>query len=413
MKFESKDGMIDDLGGRGITKIDFQMVWSYLSCLNVRIVIIETSTELQNRMSNLLFNSHEGSCSSVGMDPSNDNADHEAEIEKNMDEMSEEELERIEEQPNEDGGEEQGGDPTLFERKKRIRKSIVWDNMKIVKLKNGTEKVQCNHCKEYFNKSASGTTSQHKHHLRSCLQKKLGSGSGDQTNVKQQILSFTNGQSDDISSITNFSYDHAKLFMVRIEAVAKIVEIKVLIYELYNEYVEAYISSHAEDPKKQQLSRQNRDLMSKRVATKKLGVNVLTGKEKFLMHVTNIDKTPPEKLDLDVYLEENRYSCGDVSVNLDVLAWWKSERLRFPILSKMASDILSILVTSVASESTFSAGGRVIDDRRASMIVEIVQMLLCGNDWIRNVYGIKTRPRDSLDVAESSTYHEVELPNQN
>ncbi|KAL8496751.1 hypothetical protein ACS0TY_020431 [Phlomoides rotata] len=97
---------------------------------------------LQNRMSSLLFNSHEGSCSSVGMDPSNDNADHEAEIEKNVDEMSEEELERIEEQPNEDGGEEQGGDPTLFERKKRIRKSIVWDNMKIVKLKNGTKKSE-------------------------------------------------------------------------------------------------------------------------------------------------------------------------------------------------------------------------------------------------------------------------------
>ncbi|KAL8458689.1 hypothetical protein ACS0TY_036262 [Phlomoides rotata] len=61
----------------------------------------------------------------------------------------------------------------------------------------------------------------------------------------------------------------------------------------------------------------------------------------------------------------------------------------------MASDILSISVFTVASESTFSAGGRVIDDLRASMTVETVQMLLCGNDWIHNVYGIKTRPRVS------------------
>ncbi|KAL8548060.1 hypothetical protein ACS0TY_007392 [Phlomoides rotata] len=90
---------------------------------------------------------------------------------------------------------------------------------------------------------------------------------------------------------------------------------------------------------------------------------VPAGKEKCLMHVTNIDKTPPEKMDLDVYLEENRYSFGDVSANLDVLAWWKSERLRFLILSRMTSDILSIRVSIVASESTFSAGGRVIDDR--------------------------------------------------
>ncbi|KAL8511418.1 hypothetical protein ACS0TY_017994 [Phlomoides rotata] len=81
----------------------------------------------------------------------------EAEIEENVDEISEEELERIEEQPNENRGEEQDEDPTLFERKKRIRKSIIWDNMKIVKLKNGTEKVQCNHCKEYFTKSARKT----------------------------------------------------------------------------------------------------------------------------------------------------------------------------------------------------------------------------------------------------------------
>ncbi|KAL8530521.1 hypothetical protein ACS0TY_007527 [Phlomoides rotata] len=76
-------------------------------------------------MSSPLFNTHEGSCSSVGMDQNNDNVDQEAEIEETVDEMNEEELERIEEQPNEDGaGEEQGEDPTLFERKKRIRKSI-------------------------------------------------------------------------------------------------------------------------------------------------------------------------------------------------------------------------------------------------------------------------------------------------
>ena len=62
----------------------------------------------------------------------------------------------------------------------------------------------------------------------------------------------------------------------------------------------------------------------------------------------------------------------------------------------MASDLLSIPVTTVASESTFSAGGRVIDDRRASMSVETVQMLLCGSNWIRNLHGIKTKSRVSV-----------------
>lgn len=98
------------------------------------------------------------------------------------------------------------------------------------------------------------------------------------------------------------------------------------------------------------------------------------------MNVTEIDKTPLEKLDLDVYLEENKYCCDDVSTNLDVLAWWKSKRLRFPILLRMTSVIFSIPIITVASESTFSAGGRIIDDRRTSMIVETVKVLFCGND---------------------------------
>ena len=82
-------------------------------------------------------------------------------------------------------------------------------------------------------------------------------------------------------------------------------------------------------------------------------------------------------------------------MNLDVLAWWKGERLRFPILSRMAADILSVPITTVVSESTFSVGGRVIDDRRAFMSVETVQMLLCGNDWIRSLHGLKNKSRVS------------------
>ncbi|GFP83889.1 putative ac9 transposase [Phtheirospermum japonicum] len=62
----------------------------------------------------------------------------------------------------------------------------------------------------------------------------------------------------------------------------------------------------------------------------------------------------------------------------------------------MSCDILSVPVTTVASESTFSAGGRNIDDRRASMTVDTVQVLLCGNDWIQNLHGLKTKPRVSV-----------------
>ncbi|XP_071912349.1 zinc finger BED domain-containing protein RICESLEEPER 2-like [Coffea arabica] len=107
------------------------------------------------------------------------------------------------------------------------------------------------------------------------------------------------------------------------------------------------------------------------------------------MIVSEIDETPPEKSNLDVYLKEGRYIC-DANANLDVLDWWKGERWRFPILLRLASDVLAIPITIVASESTFSSSGRIIDDRRASMSIETVQMLLCGNDWICNLHGLKT-----------------------
>nr|XP_027086500.1 zinc finger BED domain-containing protein RICESLEEPER 2-like [Coffea arabica] len=188
-------------------------------------------------------------------------------------------------------------------------------------------------------------------------------------------------------------------------------EMRCILYDLYNEYVDAYISSHSEEPPREAGKRKHSEISSKSTqgAAKKLGVNVLTGKEKFQMIVSEIDKAPPEKSDLDVYLEEGRYVC-DANANLDVLGWWKGERWRFPILSRLASDILAIPVTTVASESTFSAGGRIIDDRRASMSVETVQMLLCGNDWIRNLHGLKNKSREPLDVFESSTIEEIDLP---
>ena len=112
------------------------------------------------------------------------------------------------------------------------------------------------------------------------------------------------------------------------------------------------------------------------------------------MIISEIDKVSPEKLDLDVYLEYGRYVC-DANTNLDVLGWWKRERWRFPILSRMASDVPTILVTIVASEYSFSAGGRIIDVQCASMSVETMQMLLCGNDWICNFHGLKNKPRVS------------------
>ncbi|XP_027096023.2 zinc finger BED domain-containing protein RICESLEEPER 2-like [Coffea arabica] len=116
--------------------------------------------------------------------------------------MSEEEIEIIEDDGNE-GGQQVDGDGGAgpFEKKQRKKKSSIWDEMTEVVLDNGTVKVKCNHCKELFTKSTTGATSQHKRHLTSCLQRKMAIR--EQSKQKQQVLSFTEGGSDGITSITN------------------------------------------------------------------------------------------------------------------------------------------------------------------------------------------------------------------
>jgi hypothetical protein len=96
----------------------------------------------------------------------------------------------------------------------------------------------------------------------------------------------------------------------------------------------------------------------------------------------------PIKSDLDIYLEDGVF-IPDEGSDFNALEWWKANTLKYRILSKVAKDILSIPITTVTSESTFSAGGRVIDPHRASLKLETVEKLICGADWVRALYGLK------------------------
>lgn len=50
----------------------------------------------------------------------------------------------------------------------------------------------------------------------------------------------------------------------------------------------------------------------------------------------------------------------------------------------MARDVLAIQVSTVASESAFSTGGRVLDPFRSSLNPVMVQALICCQNWIRS-----------------------------
>jgi hypothetical protein len=84
--------------------------------------------------------------------------------------------------------------------------------------------------------------------------------------------------------------------------------------------------------------------------------------------------------------EIEQYFLEDVetpSENFDILIWWKVNLTKFPILAETARDVLAIPITTVASESAFSTGGRMIDPYRSSLSPKTVEALVYTKNWLR------------------------------
>ena len=118
--------------------------------------------------------------------------------------------------------------------------------------------------------------------------------------------------------------------------------------------------------------------------------------------------------ELERYLSEAR-QCE--SPNFDILHYWKVNSERFSILSKMARDVLAIPISTVASESAFSTGGRVLDPFRRSLTLRIVQCLICTTDWLRSTMATQKRTSveedldelEKLDKGMPFVYNEISL----
>ncbi|KAL2932807.1 putative AC transposase [Bienertia sinuspersici] len=119
------------------------------------------------------------------------------------------------------------------------------------------------------------------------------------------------------------------------------------------------------------------------------------------------DPTPPRpfkmmKLQQIPRTSTSRTARGDVDSYLglshvvdydgfDVLDYWKSQSTSYPALALMARDILAIPITSVASESAFSVGGRILNKLRSVLLPKNVEILMTTRNWL---FGFETEEND-------------------
>ncbi|KAK9193428.1 hypothetical protein WN944_004125 [Citrus x changshan-huyou] len=69
--------------------------------------------------------------------------------------------------------------------------------------------------------------------------------------------------------------------------------------------------------------------------------------------------------ELDSFLDEKVIPRME---DFNILSWWKTNANRYSTLARIARDILAIPITTVASESAFSTGGRVVSPHLTNFI---------------------------------------------
>ncbi|KAL8471939.1 hypothetical protein ACS0TY_029252 [Phlomoides rotata] len=91
-------------------------------------------------------------------------------------------------------------------------------------------------------------------------------------------------------------------------------------------------------------------------------------------------KRKPVRSELEQYLEKGILPPS--ASDFDLLTWWRLNKSKYPILSRIAKDILAIPVSIVASESAFSTSGRLIGPHRSRLHTKTIEALMCAQSWL-------------------------------
>ncbi|CAN1248930.1 Zinc finger BED domain-containing protein RICESLEEPER 2 [Linum perenne] len=131
------------------------------------------------------------------------------------------------------------------------------------------------------------------------------------------------------------------------------------------------------------------------------------------IHDSDDEEDMVDSSELTLYFTEAQYREKDQEDNsvvdsFDILKWWATHGVRFPVLAEIARDMLAIPISTVASESAFSTGGRVLNSFRTSLIPGIVEALICCGDWLRmsSIHSVSMNDEEDVPVEDLETEYE-------
>ncbi|KAK6778934.1 hypothetical protein RDI58_025652 [Solanum bulbocastanum] len=166
------------------------------------------------------------------------------------------------------------------------------------------------------------------------------------------------------------------------EAAAYVKTVEEGIHELFNEYVALPLPltpTYVEEVNGSAMTQEDGQGLD--ASCNRLG---LTDFDVYIMETSS----QQSRSELDQYLEESLLPRVH---EFDVVGWWKLNRMKYPTLSKMARDILSVPVSTVTADSIFSTVSKEMDHYRCSLRPETVEALICAKDWLQNA-SIDTSP---------------------
>ncbi|KAH1207327.1 Zinc finger BED domain-containing protein DAYSLEEPER [Glycine max] len=104
------------------------------------------------------------------------------------------------------------------------------------------------------------------------------------------------------------------------------------------------------------------------------------GLSDFEFYISDFTCNQQFKTELDEYLEE---PLEPRVQEFDILSWWRINGLKYPTLSRLASDILCMPISTLSADAVFDTEIRKMDSYRSSLDSLTLEALICTKDWLQ------------------------------